>query len=328
LRNIYRTEIFEHEADMQNETEIDAQLDALNASWLQLARSGQFERAWRVSDEASALRSQVDCTRWPRHQQFIWRGQSLRGERVLIRCYHGLGDTIQFARFIPRARAVAREVVLWAQPPLIPLLQTMRNGAHRVLPLHDGAPDVAYDVDLELFELMHALRVSIDEVALEYPYLLRDLPPENISPSPVRIGLVWQSGEWDEKRSIPPEWLAPLGGLDGIEWLLFQRGPGLARWPHSFGSAPAMKGIMDEALAMRQLDLLISVDTCSAHLAGALGVPVWTLLPREADWRWMNDRVDTPWYPSMRLVRQRVQGDWSSVIAEVMASLAGALAQR
>jgi hypothetical protein len=247
---------------------------------------------------------------------------------VLIRCYHGLGDTIQFARFIPRVREIAREVVLWAQPPLVALLQTMRNGAHHILPLHDGAPAVAYEVDLELFEVMHALRISADALAPECPYLLVDRPPASASRGVLRVGLVWQSGEWDEKRSIPPQLLAPLAGIGGIEWLLFQRGPGLALWPHSFGSAPAMAGMLEEALAMRQLHLLISVDTCSAHLAGALGVPVWTLLPHAADWRWMEDRIDTPWYPSMRLIRQRVQGDWSSVVAELIARLAALVAQK
>jgi ADP-heptose:LPS heptosyltransferase len=103
-----------------------------------------------------------------------------------------------------------------------------------------------------------------------------------------------------------------------VEWLLFQRGPGLADWPHDYGTAPAISDILDEARQMQTLDLLLTVDTCSAHLAGALGVPVWTLLPHAADWRWMCGRSDSPWYPTMRLIRQRVPGDWSDVIPEVM----------
>ena len=310
------------------ENKIDAQLRALDSSWLQLARSGDFERAWRVSDEAGAFRSHLDCTQWPRHQQFIWRGQDLRDRRVLIRCYHGLGDTIQFVRFLPYVRVMARELVLWAQPPLIPLLKTMRNGAHRILPLHDGAPDVEYDVDLELFEVMHALRISADSLAPQFPYLLPDPPNAREHAAALRVGLVWKSGDWNDARSVPPELLAPLGELRDVEWLLFQRGPGLAQWPHAFGSAPAIANMLEEARVLRYLHLLISVDTCSAHLAGAVGVPVWTLLPQPADWRWMDDREDSPWYPSMRLIRQRVPGDWSSVVAEVTTRLRALLATR
>ena len=311
-----------------SEGEIEARLRELNSDWLQLARSGELERAWRVSDEASALRAHLDCAQWPRHQQFIWRGQDLRDKRVLIRCYHGLGDTVQFARFLPRVRAIARELVLWAQPPLIPVLQTMRNGAHCILPIHDGAPDVDYDVDLELFEVMHALRISVGTLTPECPYLLAGHPNARPHAGALRVGLVWKSGDWDDTRSVPPELLAALGELRNVEWLLFQRGPGLAQWPHGFGSVPAMADMLEEARALQQLHLLISVDTCSAHLAGAVGVPVWTLLPQPADWRWMEDREDTPWYPSMRLIRQRVPGDWSSVVAEIMTRLRALLATR
>jgi hypothetical protein len=298
-------------------------LREINLRWLELARSGDLERAWAASDEASALQNEMDCSQWPRHRQFIWRGESLRDKRVLIRCYHGLGDTIQFARFIPHVRAVAREVVLWAQPILIPILASLRDGAHRILPLHEGAPDVEYDVELELFELMHALRLTLRDVRVEVPYLLWDEPARGVPGSQRQVGLVWRAGDWNEDRSIPPRLLAPLGALDGIRWHLFQRGPGLSSWCNGFGEIPTLTDIVSEARQMRRLDLLISVDTCSAHLAGASGVPVWTLLPHSADWRWMRDRSDTPWYPSMKLFRQRSAGDWSGVVGHVIAELNG-----
>jgi hypothetical protein len=306
---------------VESACDIGSELQELNEQWLELARRGDFERAWKVSDAAHALRAPLDCSRWPRHQQFIWRGQNLRGKRVLIRCYHGLGDTIQFVRFVPRVRESAREVILWAQPALIPLLETLRGGADRVLPLHDGAPEVDYDVDVELSELMHVMRVTRNELRVDSPYLLPG-EAEIRSVGRFRVGLVWRAGEWDDSRSIPCEILEPLRHLRGIQWLLFQRGPALSQWCHGFGHAPQMRGIMEEARSMRELDLLITVDTCSAHLAGALGVPVWTLLPYRADWRWMRDREDTPWYPTMRLLRQRVAGEWSEVIERVVARLA------
>lgn len=307
----------------RQDSAVEARLQALNQNWLALAREGKLGEAWRVSDEALSLRAPLDCSSWPRHHQFIWRGDPVVGKRVFVRCYHGLGDTIQFARFLPELRKLAREVVLWAQPSLLPILGTLRGAPDRLLPLHDGVPDVDYDVDVELAELMHVLRVTLESVGTGTPYLLTEQPaetPARVRPR-LRVGLVWRSGEWNGSRSIPCDLMRPLRNVPDVEWVLMQRGPGLADWHNDFGHAPDMCGILDEARELRSLDLLISVDTCSAHLAGALGVPVWTLLPFDADWRWMSDREDTPWYPTMRLFRQPRPGDWHQVIANVLAEL-------
>ena len=302
-------------SNRKSHSSLRAQLDLLNGKWLARMRAGRFAEAWRVSDEAQSLRAEIDCSAWPRHEQFIWRGESLAGRRVLVRCYHGLGDTIQFVRFVPRVRRLARELTLWVQPTLIPLLTSI-DGVDRILPLDDDAPHVTYDVDVELAELMHVLRVIPEKLATECPYLhvtAAELPDT----SALRVGLVWAAGDWDARRSLPCELLASLARIPGIEWHLLQRGPMLREWPHGFGTAPQIDGIMDEARALRALDLLITVDTCSAHLAGALGVRVWTLLPYDADWRWMRDRSDTPWYPTMRLIRQRRAGEWHDVLHRV-----------
>lgn len=296
-------------------------LQQLNEKWIRLARAGCLGEAWSVSDQALAARARLECSHWPRHQQFVWTGESLRGKRVLVRCYHGLGDTLQFVRFLPQLRALDTTVVLWVQASLIPLLKTLENGAHHLLPLHDGTPDADYDVDLELFELLHALRVDSHSAGAPSPYLLPSLERARGGTRPLKVGLVWRAGNWNAQRSLPCELLGRFKHLEGVEWFLFQRGPGLAQWPHDFASAPDMADMMDEARQMLRLDLLISVDTCSAHLAGALGVRVWTLLPYEADWRWMENRSDTPWYPTMRLFRQRSPGNWEGVMAEVRAEL-------
>jgi hypothetical protein len=306
---------------MEGGSETMCRLQQLNERWLQLARAGKLGEAWAVSDEALAARANLDCSRWPRHQQFVWKGQCLRGKRVLVRCYHGLGDTLQFVRFVPEVRALGATVILWAQAPLIPLLGTLENGAQQILPLHDGAPDVDYDVDLELFEVLHALRVASPSVRAQVPYILPTATRKVSVDRPLKVGLVWMAGDWNGRRSLSCELLKPLQEIRGVEWLLFQRGPGLAQWTHDFASAPEITDMMDEARQMLRLDLLVSVDTCSAHLAGALGVRVWTLLPYESDWRWMDGGADTPWYPTMRLFRQRSTGDWESVIAEVAAGL-------
>jgi hypothetical protein len=300
--------------------DVRERLHSLNDEWLSLARQGRFDEAWQVSDLAQRLRGDMECSHWSRHQQFIWRGAPLTGRRVLIRCYHGLGDTIQFVRFVPRVRQIAREVTLWVQPQLIPLLASMRC-IDRLLPLHDGAPDVDYDIDVELFELMHVLRVSAANLTEGVPYLRVDQPQAKRRAGALRVGLVWAAGEWDGRRSVPCEQLGALGLLRDIDWWLMQRGPALAQWSNGFGRAPEIHTILDEAQALRGLDLLITVDTCSAHLAGALGVPVWTLLQHEADWRWMDHRTDTPWYPTMRLFRQHRPGDWPGVLRGVETEL-------
>lgn len=312
-------------SNRNSQSTLCAQLDELNGSWLAAMRAGRFSQAWRISDAALRLRSGMECSHWPRHEQFIWRGAPLAGRRVLIRCYHGLGDTIQFVRFA--SRTSARHVTLWVQPQLLPLLRSMR-GIDRLAPLDEGTPRISYDVDIELAELMHALRVTPEVLAPELPYLhVRPAELEAAGDERLRVGIVWAAGQWNVRRSIPCEWLATLGDIPGIAWFVLQRGPSLSEWRHEFGTIPRIDDIVDEARALRALNLLITVDTCSAHLAGALAVPVWTLLPYDADWRWMRRRAETPWYPTMRLIRQPRAGDWRQVLRIVERDLRARVAQ-
>jgi hypothetical protein len=295
-----------------------AELDQLNNAWLKLMRAGRFQEAWLASDRALELRAGLDCSSWPRHEQFIWRGGPLQDRRVLIRCYHGLGDTIQFARFVPLVSRMSPEVTIWMQPVLIPLFKAF-GWEDRLLPLHDGTPDVQFDVDVELSELMHVFRIteSMLTAGASSLHVNRARLPVGrhaSHASPLNVGLVWTAGEWDSRRSIPCGLLGTLGELRDISWHLLQRGPALREWAHCFGRVPHIENIVAEAEVMSRMDLIISVDTCSAHLAGSLGVPVWTLLPHDADWRWMQDRSDTPWYPTMRLIRQPRPGAWDEVI--------------
>src|SRR4051812_11338427 len=175
-------------------------------------RRGDFAAAWRLSDAALQQRLQDgrDERLRPRHLQQVWDGRPLAGQRVLVRCYHGLGDTMQFVRLLPLLRRRAREVILWAQPQLLDVLATAA-GFDRLLPLHDGDPDVARDADIELMELPHILRLDCAEIPQQVPYLLRELRRRSRAPATRRrVGIAWRAGAWDAARSITAGQLAPL----------------------------------------------------------------------------------------------------------------------
>jgi hypothetical protein len=288
-----------------------------NSSWFDAMRRGDFATAWEISD--ALLHTPQDRDHLPRWFQRVWDGSSVAGKRVLVRCYHGLGDTIHFIRYAPLLRAMSAEVIVWTQPSLIPLLRSVR-GIDRLLPLHDGAPEVEYDVDLELNELPHLFRTTLASIPDVVPYIF--LEPASLPRNGrLRVGLIWQSGDWDNRRSILFAEVKRLAHVPGIEWHVLQRDAARAGWDGVMGSLSGGDNPLDDARIMRALDLIISVDTMTAHLAGALGVPTWTLLPFDADWRWMLEREDTPWYPTMRLFRQREAGKWAYVIDNVAEQL-------
>lgn len=295
-------------------------------AWMRHMRRGDFDAAWAVSDAVLRSRAGLSSAHLPRHEQWIWDGTPLAGRRVLIRCYHGLGDTLQFVRYAPLVKTLASEVTLWAQPALLPLLRTAA-GVDRLLPLHDGAPDADYDVDVELLELPHIFRTTLETLPADVPYL--HVPPAPRPPADApRVGLVWRAGDWDGRRSLPTDLAATLADVPGIELHVLQRGPARDEWPPAAGVLSGSDDILELGTLMRTLDLVVSVDSMPAHLAGALGVPVWTLLHAHADWRWMEDRADSPWYPTMRLFRQNRPGHWEPVVRRVADELAALAAAR
>jgi len=291
-----------------------------NDPWIDAMRRGDFAAAWKISDALLPARRAQDHRKLARHLQNIWDGRSVTGKRVLVRCYHGLGDTIQFIRYAALLKQVAAKVIVWVQPSLIPLLRGVA-GIDQLLPLHDGVPEVEYDVDVELNELPYVFRTTIENIPADVPYLHVEAAPLPRADDKIRVGLIWQSGDWNTLRSISFVLLRPLSRLPGIEWHILQRKALRAGWNGDFGVLSGGDNPLDDARIMRALDLVISVDTMTAHLAGAVGQHTWTLLPFDADWRWMTDRADSPWYPTMRLFRQKREGDWEAVIEEVACEL-------
>lgn len=282
-------------------------------------RAGAFATAWQISDEVLRRRV-VNRGQWwrlPRHQQPVWTGEHIDGRRVLVRCYHGLGDSVQFLRFARILRERAREVIFWIQPELVELAN-MADGVDQALPLHDGRPQCAFDVDLEVMELAHALRADAAMLKPGGPYLF---VPAEIAPrdGALHIGFAWRSGGWDPRRNLPIALASSLLNIAGIRWV--------SLLPHGAEGDPLGIGSLADgsvtglARSMRNLDLVITVDTFAAHLAGALGVRTWTLLHAECDWRWGARDIASLWYPSMRLFRQQEPGDWHPVMRQVFSSL-------
>jgi hypothetical protein len=290
--------------------------------WMAAMRNGDLAAAWAISD--AVLRHRIEskevCSNWPRHLQFVWRGEPLTDKRVLVRCYHGLGDTIQFLRFLRPLRDIARQVTLWVQPSLLDLAAGTA-GVDQLLALHDGSPEAEHDVDVEIMEIPHALRVT--SIPNRVPYLRVPAASQRQPEAGVhRVGIVWEAGGWDPRRDVPLPLLRRLAGLPGVRLYSLQGGPAAAL-AHAVPAAPMDIGtINDAATRILELDLIISVDTMAAHLAGALGRPVWTLLHACCDWRWGGEGDQTAWYPTMRLFRQKRAGEWDGVIEEVCAALA------
>lgn len=295
-----------------------------NDPWIEAMRRGDFAAAWKISDALLPATRAQDHRTVPRHLQNIWDGRPVANKRVLVRCYHGLGDTIQFIRYAALLKRVATKVIVWVQPSLIPLLRGVA-GIDQLLPLHDGMPEVEYDVDVELNELPYVFRTTVENIPADVPYLRVDRALLPCANEKIHVGLIWQSGDWDATRSIPFPLLRPLSQLPRVEWHILQRDARLAGWNGQFGVLSGGDNPLDDARVMLALDLVISVDTMTAHLAGALGQQTWTLLPFNADWRWMNDRNDNAWYPTMRLFRQKREGDWEGVIDEVNCALRSVL---
>lgn len=275
-------------------------------------RGGDYAGAWAISEAILAARTPAACDdpRLPYHLRAVWDGRPFAGRHVLVRCYHGLGDTLMFARFLPALRRVAASVSLECQDSLVPLLRTA-DGIDRIWPFDPARPAPPAECTVEIMELAFALRARPDAVAPPY---LRGPAPAPLPPG--TLALCWRGGGWDPARDMPPALLAPLAAGPCVSLV-----PGPAPFPclNPDGSPAA---VLDTAALVAGAARVVTTDTMAAHLAGALGRPVSLLLKHDADWRWMTNRSDSPWYPTMRLYRQPAPGDWASVAAAVAADLA------
>ncbi len=286
---------------------------------------------WRHRTREGHVPLLPDCPEWQ-------AGESLSGLTLALVCEQGFGDTIQFCRYIPRIAAAGAHVVLLAPPALLPLLSTL-EGAAQVLPSNGPAPKA--DRQCRLLSVGQRLQITAGSMACPIPYLA----PDNAalqswrtrlgSTERMRVGIACSGNPThnnDRNRSIPLESFRALQS-PGIEWHLLQKDlrpadeaalRGLDVQDHR----SHLNDFSETAALIRCMDAVVSVDTSIAHLAGALGAPLLLLLPLGADWRWMTDRQDSPWYPTAQLLRQQSWGDWTSVLTKLGCQLEHMLVNR
>jgi tetratricopeptide (TPR) repeat protein len=283
-----------------------------------------YEWRWRCSHSAKYWREYAGKPRWD--------GSPLDGRTILLYPEQGFGDVIQYARFVPMIAARGGRVILECHPELVELMRTL-DDVVEVIPFRAEPPP--FDTYQALMSVPLVLKVTLDNLPTKVPYLRADPARRDAwtarvtaPPNALKVGLVWGGRPIpDPKRSACLIDLAPLWSLPNVAWFSLQTADPAAQ----LADAPPglitdlgrdLHDFADTAAAMPQLDLLITIDTAAAHLAGALGVRTWTMIPFAPDWRWMLDRADNAWYPTMRLFRQSRINDWTDVVAHIRNELA------
>ncbi len=308
--------------------------DYAEAHWnksLLLLLTGKFPEGWSLYDWR--LKRSDTSRDYRSFSKPSWRGETdIQGKRLLIQCEQGLGDVVQFCRYALKLHALGAKIILEVQGSLIPLVSTMQCPMHIVA---KGAVLPEFDAYCPIMSLPYAFNTTLETIPADVPYLfgneskVREWQHRLGSKDKPRVGLVWSGSEThqnDSNRSIRLERLLPLLSAS-IEWHSLQKLyrendiPILDRHSEIKQHQEDLRDFSDTAALIECLDLVISVDTSVAHVAGAIGKPVWILLPYHPDFRWMLERTDSPWYPTAKLYRQPKSEDWQSVIHQVLLEL-------
>jgi tetratricopeptide (TPR) repeat protein len=269
-----------------------------------------------------------------RHDQFrrdfmnlpgpAWDGSDPAGRTILVHAEQGLGDTIQFARYLSLIATRGGRPILACNRALVPLFQSAFDVVAK------DAPLPKYDAWIDQMSLPLAFETRLDTIPLAKGYLkpdpMRAAVWRAVLPAGRKIGLAWAGNPRhsnDRNRSLPPALLAPLFATPGVRFVNLQVGPSAGQIPGIGDLTPLLADFAETAALIATLDLVLTVDTAVAHLAGALGKPAWVMLPHAPDWRWLLERDDSPWYASLRLFRQNSPGDWAGVVAAIASELAG-----
>jgi hypothetical protein len=311
--------------------------DLVNVKWnlcLVDLLEGKYEEGWRGYE----VRTERKRNAPRKFDAPLWRGEELHGERILLHAEQGLGDTLQFLRYVRMVAARGGRVLLDVHGGLRRLAQQL-PGTETVTAMGDTLGD--FEWQCPLMSLPLAFATTMDTIPAQVPYL--KVPEEarqratarKWPEAGVRVGVVWSGNPKysdDLARSAPLALVAPALDAEGMELFSLQMGAAAERLAdvgaRMTDLREAIGDMADTAALVEQMDVVISVDTAVAHLAGALGKPVWILLPFAPDWRWLTEREDSPWYPTARLFRQLRQGDWRAVMERVRGELMDLASER
>ena len=279
-----------------------------------LAQGELTAEAWANYEGRTGL---IEMSKWPA-PEYLWTGQDVNGRTIIVHAEQGLGDTLQFIRYVPLLAALGATVVVVVQASLVALLQDT-PGAARVIGAGTLPP---FDYYCPLLSLPGRFGTTIDSIPPPIPYAI-PLPPRSDAPR-LQVGIVWAGGDAfieDRKRSLRPEDVAAFGTIDGVDFHSLQFGADRLPFPEMRDALQGVTDFVGTAFRVAELDLVIAVDTSVAHLAATMGKPVWLLDRFNGCWRWLLDRTDSPWYPSVRIFRQPNADNWTEVVAEVHAAL-------
>lgn len=306
-----------------------------SARWnlgLTLLLKGDYERGWDAYEARWSVAKQPADRGLAKPE---WDGGELDGKRILLHCEQGLGDTIQFIRYAPLVQKKGGHVYALVNPELERLLKG-QLGIEKHFADEFALPEI--DVQCPMLTVPRLQKTTLKTIPAEVPYLHADaalvarwkLQLDRQGDGKRKIGLVWAGrpeNQRDRRRTMKLELFAPLSQITDIQLFSLQKGDAARQ----VGAAPAGMNLIDlaprltdfaeTAAVIMNLDLVISVDTAVAHLAGALGRRVWTMIPFAPDWRWLLNRTDSPWYPTMKLFRQHEWGKWDDAVADVVNAL-------
>jgi tetratricopeptide (TPR) repeat protein len=310
--------------------------DLAEAHWNQavcLLLAGRFTEGWR---EFSWRRQINYRASYPHvHPQPLWDGRDLHGKRLFVYCEQGLGDAIQFVRYLPMVSQRGGTVVFGAWGPLCRLFAGLEGMGERIVLSWQQIPAVDFDLHVSLLDLPGLMGTTLETIPNPVPYLFADTNKvqswrQQLGGTGLKVGIAWAGNPThsnDHKRSCPLRHLEALAHIKGIHLCSLQRDIRDLRDREALqrlGMADLsdrLQDLTDTAAVIENLDLVVSVDTAVLHLAGAMGKPVWGLIPYSPDWRWMLHREDSPWYPTLRLFRQSRPGDWEGVLGRVATAL-------
>ncbi|MBW8039421.1 MAG: tetratricopeptide repeat protein [Planctomycetes bacterium] len=296
-----------------------------------LLLNARFIEGWKKYE----WRLKSSVTAYPfRSQSCRWDGSSFVGKTLLVCCEQGLGDSLQFVRYLPMVKAFGGKVILSAKKALSGLFRQC-PGIDDLVETSGNAPDVNFDFHVPLLSLPGIFATTLETIPADVPYLYADpikveYWKDKFAEADFKVGIVWAgspSNDNDRNRSCALRHFTTLAKIEGVKLYSLQKSIAAAQLdelPPNIvipNFAEQLDDFTDTAAVIENLDLVISADTAVLHLAGAMGKPVWALLPFAPDWRWMLDRDDSPWYPTMRLFRQEKWNDWDGVFAHIAEQL-------